>query len=335
MNRPNLFKYAKKELSQDAFLCWLLDWANVACAAIDNHLHQAGLAFLNSLLAKHDLPPVEAPKVNINTQVGGIDIVAEVENGPILLIEDKVDAGVYGDHLARYKEALAERYPGRPILPIYLKTGDQSDYRDVENSGYRPFLREDLLAVLRGGGANVGNSIFIDFLQNLDEREVSIAAYRTKPVPEWIDLWDPWIGFYQELQRHRDLQWAYVANPTGGFYGAWWHARGWRGSEVYLQIEQGPLCFKIAVAGQEKEQWRNLRDSWREAVITAATVGDALGLEKPVRLGFGATMTVAWVKPTDWIGRTPEGLLDLSVTLRNLEIAERLLDQAVLASGTR
>ena len=26
--RPNLFKYGRKELSQDAMICWLLAWAN-------------------------------------------------------------------------------------------------------------------------------------------------------------------------------------------------------------------------------------------------------------------------------------------------------------------
>ena len=25
--KPNLFKYATSELSQDAFICWLLEWA--------------------------------------------------------------------------------------------------------------------------------------------------------------------------------------------------------------------------------------------------------------------------------------------------------------------
>jgi hypothetical protein len=28
MAAPNLFHYATSELSQDAFICWLLDWAN-------------------------------------------------------------------------------------------------------------------------------------------------------------------------------------------------------------------------------------------------------------------------------------------------------------------
>ena len=27
-SKPNLFKYAVSELTQDAFLCWLLEWAD-------------------------------------------------------------------------------------------------------------------------------------------------------------------------------------------------------------------------------------------------------------------------------------------------------------------
>lgn len=32
---PNLFHYASSELSQDAFLLWLLEWANPANAEYD------------------------------------------------------------------------------------------------------------------------------------------------------------------------------------------------------------------------------------------------------------------------------------------------------------
>jgi hypothetical protein len=28
---PNLFQFATKELSQDAFICWLLAWADENC----------------------------------------------------------------------------------------------------------------------------------------------------------------------------------------------------------------------------------------------------------------------------------------------------------------
>ena len=37
--RPNLFTYATAELLQDAFLCWLLAWADPSYRATDPTLH--------------------------------------------------------------------------------------------------------------------------------------------------------------------------------------------------------------------------------------------------------------------------------------------------------
>ena len=41
---PNLFDYATKELSQDAFFCWLLAWADEECRDADSTLHALGAA---------------------------------------------------------------------------------------------------------------------------------------------------------------------------------------------------------------------------------------------------------------------------------------------------
>ena len=43
---PNIFRYATKELSQDALICWL-----VACAKeADGELRECGLAFVEALM---------------------------------------------------------------------------------------------------------------------------------------------------------------------------------------------------------------------------------------------------------------------------------------------
>ncbi len=329
MERPNLFQYARKELSQDAFLCWLLDWANAECATIDPSLHRAGLAFLNALLAKHGRAPQVAPKVTVKTQVKAVDIVAEINDDVVLSIEDKVDAVESGNQLQRYSIALTQEYPERIVLPVFLKTGDQSDYREVEKSHYKPFLREDLLTTLRATAQGVGCAIFLDFLEHLEEKERWIQSYLTSPVSEWTQMWDPWIGFYQELQRHLDLEWRYVANPSGGFYGGWWNILPWKGCEVYLQIEQGPLTFRINTGDKDEKQRLVLRDRWARAIMAAAEHSRMLVVRRPKRMGAGATMSVACVDPPDWIAQTHEGLLDKEATLKNLGAAERTMRRAL------
>ncbi len=50
MGIPNIFKFATKELSQDALICWL-----VACAKeSEGELRECGLAFVQSLFDSGD-----------------------------------------------------------------------------------------------------------------------------------------------------------------------------------------------------------------------------------------------------------------------------------------
>ena len=144
--------------------------------------HRAGLAFLNALVGIHGKSPIENATVNVYRQIEGADIVAEIGGTLVLLIEDKVNAGIHGDQLTRYLANTAAHYPGRKILPLFLKTGDQSNYRQVEQAGYRLFLRSDVLRVLKRSGDNVRNAIFLDFLANVERQHSEVESYAVKPV---------------------------------------------------------------------------------------------------------------------------------------------------------
>jgi PD-(D/E)XK nuclease superfamily len=223
MTRPNLFQFATSELSQDAFLCWLLAWADVKYAVDDRALHEAGRKLIAALLAKHNVR-IDAPSnVKILRQHSRVDLVAIIDDRLLLLIEDKVHAGVHGDQLTRYAADLVNQFPHCRVLPIFFKTGDQADYEDIEKAGYRTFLRRDVLDVLQSERGNVNNAIFQDFLAELESLEALVASYATLHVPEWS--WESWKGFYKQLQTEiPKLRWAYVPNQSGGFMGAWWHS---------------------------------------------------------------------------------------------------------------
>lgn len=55
---PNIFDHATSELSQDAFLCWLISWADPEHKAADPELHEVARDFVRKLFQKAE---VEAP----------------------------------------------------------------------------------------------------------------------------------------------------------------------------------------------------------------------------------------------------------------------------------
>lgn len=324
MTRPNLFEFATSELSQDAFICWLISWASPECASADPPLHKTAIALLNKVFElKGVAPPVEYESVVVKKQCGNIDVLIVVNGDIPIIIEDKTYTCEHSGQLARYFDGIGKRFDPHKIIGIYLKTGDQSSYRHVKDANFVPLRRQHLIEVLAHGmSLGVRNDIFDDFRLRLEAINASVNAYVSTPPQNWNAA--AWTGFFMELQhRLGDGSWGYVANPSGGFMGFSWHERN-DGVKKYLQLEEKELCFKIEVHDKEKraEYWKNWHATF---VATSPQVG--VTLKRPRRRS-GTWMTVALLDG-EYRKTKDDGLLDLDATVAVLRMAEQLLDLSV------
>lgn len=324
MVTPNFFEFASDERSQDAFICWLLSWAKPEMKEKNVPLHETGRDFVRSLAERHGYAPPDLGAVErVHYQYKQADVVARLGGSTALLIEDKVGTGAHSGQLGRYRSALQEEFD--EVLPIFLKTRDQSDYEHAREEGYEPFLREDLLEVLqRGGGdSGVGNDIFHDYLSHLRFIQDTVESFENKPVGQWPEA--AWKGFYQLLQDELgEGSWNYVANPSGGFMAFYWHSFGSGGSEQYLQLEEEKLCFKISV--DEEGRYSELRDKWHSRVVEAGEEA-FVQVRKPDHFGHGGHMTVA-VLEGGYLKTDEDGLIDIDKTVARLRKAEEILTRA-------
>ena len=158
MEQPNLFDFATSELSQDAFICWLASWADPALKSHHESLHATATAFLARLLEVSKGPKVaEYRSIQVYRQWNDIDVLLLVNGDTAIIIEDKTDTKDHSGQLERYKKAVAVEFPVDRIAAVYLKTGDQRNYRGVDEAGYGRFLRRDFLDILeRGERGGVG-----------------------------------------------------------------------------------------------------------------------------------------------------------------------------------
>ena len=78
MPKPNLFNYATKELSQDAIICWLIEWAGTQAEnESEQQLRKVGHAFVDALLTKHGVVLTGSVRcTEIHQQNLGIDVLA-------------------------------------------------------------------------------------------------------------------------------------------------------------------------------------------------------------------------------------------------------------------
>lgn len=75
MVKPNLFNFATSELSQDAFLCWILSWGAPEAQSVDKELHDIARKLFQAFFSKHGkkLPP-KIEKLEIRRLYRDIDI---------------------------------------------------------------------------------------------------------------------------------------------------------------------------------------------------------------------------------------------------------------------
>ena len=322
LERPNLFDYATSELSQDAFLCWLLKWADPAYRQLSKALHEAGMDLIRLLSAeKKDRLPEKFNSVKIHKQLEHIDVLCtineEEDDRTAILIEDKKGTREHSDQLQRYKKLLEKDYPDDRIIPVYVQTGDQNDYIEARKQEYSVILRPDLLNCLERHTTARGESDVLDgFLQRLRHIEDDVESWKETEPKDWSRNAPK--GFYMELQRQLRGWWGYVPNPRGGFL-SYVPEFGTTvdGVKLYIHIENAKkLCFRIKI-GSNNDNRKTLRFRWFDSIMDRCKQ-QGIPARKPARFGSGSNMTIAEVEQDDWLV-VRDGRVDVAMTVEKIQ----------------
>lgn len=309
--RPNIFDIATKELNQDAFITWLLQFADQKYQSANQRLNDCGKEFTSQLIKKQKTTFNEQiNKVEAGRQWENIDIWAEVNDKYLIVIEDKTYSSHHSNQLARYKEN-AEKWCNNnnyesPIC-IYLKTGNesQSSLAHIEKQGFGIFSRLDFINLL-DEFKDIENDIYTDFYERLIRIEKSNNEFENKLIKDWNG--NDWQGFFQFLEKEIEIEnWHYVNNPSGGFWNAVLNWDYWDIYPAYIQLEEGKLCFKISTDSDELEMPEDLtrseiRNQLHNLILNQAEKFGFEHIRRPDRFGNGNYMTVAIVDRENWLG---------------------------------
>ena len=290
--KPNLFKYATSELSQDAFILWLLEWANPKCATEDKALHETAQEFVRLLLNNKDLI---IKSVNTKRQKNHIDVFAIINEKYAIIIEDKTDTSEHNNQLERYEKWVTEQkeYSALETHIVYYKRGNESYFRLKKMTDkyalkrFTILTRKDVLEVLTKCTTN--KLIFCDYVEYIQDIQCQSEAYQSLPINNWSSY--TWQGFYMALEKELQTgDWGYVPNKQGGFWGFYWHLKKASSNpdvDIYLQLEEKKLCVKAYQKdGVEKGY------IYSSQLVELAKEKN-ISLIKPDRLRKGITMTLA------------------------------------------
>lgn len=122
----NIFNFATNELSQDAFICWCLNWVNMPVRDDNASGRQFGARFLSRLLnGGYDVSSVN--RIYIFRQLLNIDVLVLVPALQVaLIIEDKTSSQEHGNQINRYKYLLSKTFESNQYngLDIYQHLSD-------------------------------------------------------------------------------------------------------------------------------------------------------------------------------------------------------------------
>lgn len=326
ISKPNIFSFATSELSQDAFLAWLIQWAEFKYQKYNPNLNLVARDFIRYCTGKnhHDFT-----KIEVGRQWEGIDVWAMIDEQFFIVIEDKVNTSEHSNQLERYKQKVEHWYEGKGIELkfIYLKTGNEplKKLQEINDKGYKTLIRSQLIEIL--SKYPVQDDTFNAFLEHILSIETRTNSYIQ--FESIISDWQASEGFYLALEEKLPASgWGQVNNQSGAFLGFWYH---WMGNklfnEIYIQIENHfskgiKVVIKVNDSNISKEKlYQALHD-----LTTLAKDEYQLDLSKPARFSTGKkTATLAIV--SDMFPNNKQDDFDIDVFVIKLRKLEELINE--------
>ena len=207
---PNLFMYATFELSQDAFISWLLMWGNEEYQSVDAELHAIACKMIQTMIGETD--EINVKKVKVKQQEEHIDVLAIVNDKNdkqyAIIIEDKTDTSEHSNQLLQYTKYVQETYKDTVIKCVYYKSGNECDSKiqkmvkrynesNKNNIPLQVLSRSVILDILRSEVCN--NIIIQNYIDYLQRIEKLTKSFFNTHVSEWGSR--AWEGFALELEK--------------------------------------------------------------------------------------------------------------------------------------
>ena len=284
---PNIFRYATKELSQDAFICWL-----VACAReADGQLRECALAFVEALVRSGGGRVIDARSGaeedyrgegraaaivrDPSPQHGGIDVYfqANVDGNVVsFVVEDKTGTEMHGGQLERYRQAVGEDAEAEDLIKaVYFKTGYVfDDERELaERAGYCVFDADDVATFFAGNDRTAMHSFVEDFAEHVG----GLVEARRQALAQW-DLdegfvqWEFMVALGEALDGVAAKWPARYFNLGGGAWTQYPHHV--RRASVFWRLDSWkPLRLMVDTNAVGGERALAAWDAWDRAFLEA------------------------------------------------------------------
>lgn len=207
----SLFTYATKELSQDAFICWLLANYNT------EELQEESYRYLNLLMEKNFLIG-DIKSMSIKQQERKMDIVVDFwtsspkthDNHYVLVVEDKTTSSAHDEQLVKYNKIIDDwnkEEPGFELRTkkVFLKSNplSQEDTDEISKANQNTLIKwkkldlDDLYKGFFKDAKQVKSDIYISYIQFFNKLYNDIKFPPTSQPSSWN--FNNWRRFFESF----------------------------------------------------------------------------------------------------------------------------------------
>lgn len=349
--KPNVFEFATKELSQDAFLCYLLEFLKEENKNYKDEYTFANF-FLRNILKKFSLN-MEVKKLEIKKQYNNIDILLILNDEYYIIIEDKTFTSERKKQIISYKDKLKKilendgvNFDEEKIYGLYFKIGDEclqgiEEKENTKGMNIKSLLRKEIINIFENySGENIIFNDYISYIKGIQERTENFSKVDLR---KEMFTWGEVNGFYnaldlefKKLKEEKILpeeikfNWHYVANQNGGFmcynFDNAFSRLNFEKYGYYMQIEargrnrdenrgedyfEKDLRFPVKVWSDEKDI--GILYKGFEILKKEKNFSDGI---RPLKFSKGRWMTQLII--TDYLALNENGTINISKTALNI-----------------
>lgn len=259
----NIFKFASKELSQDAFLCWLINGINTE----DEKSQKISKKFIKMIIDKigetklQNYIKNEEYKIEIKQQYNNIDILLRIGEYYII-IEDKIKTAEHDNQIYKYEYSLIKcGIPYNNIFTCYYKIYDEYN---IHNKFVNAIItRKDMISLLKDEcNDNIYIKDYYEYLSEIEKYSLDRSISEKIKYEKSDILKKPqdaiYTGFYGNLEKKEKTEeiigWGYADNKAGG---TWWYSSkkfnniisndfSYIYAEINLKANRNKIVLKLA-----------------------------------------------------------------------------------------
>ncbi len=269
----NLFSYATKELSQDAFLRWLFENWN----SNEKDVKETSQIVLKSLLNR-EIVSGDITKIKTYSQVNSIDIVVDCwidDIKHIIIVEDKTYSGPHDDQLKKYKEVVSKWKQRCVIKYIYYKTSLISDEElsQIDKQGWEIYDIRRIHSIFSTLRVSPINNILSDYVEHI----CTLYKELTQILPNDVSKWklNHWMNFYyhNNLKIPEKIDFG-CSNYRGLYIYLVFNKRGGWKKHPYAEIRSrdfhdNKFILKILLYDTQQEYLDKYLAGWKQKIASS------------------------------------------------------------------